>query len=169
MFPQHTGSICTHTHTYKTQIIKQVIHLNHTVLDPCHCIDLTGGESIHTNVHRLVVERIKNYYRQSCQVVTSTRLHSFIWHFLVISDSQRSWRSVSSWGTHARQLNGGKGTDIHQDHLSTAQSRWVSGSLLFQQIWAVCCYLNTKWFQFGVWERSNTTEGANTQNGNWRG
>ena len=29
--------------------------------------------------------------------------------------------------------------------------RLVGNCLLFQQIWAVCRYLNTKWFQFAAW------------------
>lgn len=38
-----TGEIlCTHTHTQETQIIKQVVDLYHTLLEPCYC-HLRGG------------------------------------------------------------------------------------------------------------------------------
>lgn len=38
-----TGEIlCTHTHTQETQIIKQVVDLYHTLLEPCYC-HLQGG------------------------------------------------------------------------------------------------------------------------------
>lgn len=74
--------------------------------------------------------------------------------------------------TYPGQLSGGERTDDYQKRLSTAQSRWAIGwkPLIVPADLSCCRYLNTKWFQFAVWEGGrNTTEGANTHNGNWRG
>lgn len=175
----------TYTYILKPQIIKQGIHLNHTVLDPCHYIPLTGVK--HRKYTQMYTHRrcTENYYsRNTCQV-TSTRpnwsctaLLSDIWFVKKTKVNQQ-------WGERGRIRR--KALDAREKthtgywvvlkELTTIKTvlaqlspggRLVGNCLLFQQIWAVCRYLNTKWFQFAVWRGGGEKYHEGGQHTQWK-
>lgn len=144
--PQHAGTVWTHAHTYKTQIIKQVLHLNHTVLNPCHDIALTRGD-IHTSAQRQLVRQVENYYRRNCQVGTSagsdlscTALKSGVWFAKKLKVNQHWWDREVKPTVGTRVVAKEKELRTIKNVLALlGPGRWlVRQHLLLLQIWAVC-------------------------------